>query len=123
VDTSKAGPAGPYWVWEYETVEVEGQPANRRFWDNTSLSEKAIGRLGKVFEAFGVDTDTDTEDLIGNIVTLDVGQETINKGDRMGEKRNVVRNVLSVDAHPAADDYADAAATATAGASAEEGDF
>lgn len=105
VDTSKTGPSGPYWVWEYETVDIEGQPAGRRFWDNTSLSEKAIGRLGKVFAAFGASTDADTDDLIGDLVCLDVGVGTINKGERAGEKRNEVRAILAADAHPGRDDY------------------
>src|SRR5688500_12286575 len=57
--TQKDGKTAPYWAWKYETVEGE-----RWLWDNTSLSEKAIGRLGKVFEAFGVPADTDTDEIV-----------------------------------------------------------
>jgi hypothetical protein len=100
VDTSKSGAAGPYWVWEYETVEAGDQPVGRRFWDNTSLSEKAIGRLGKVFAAFGASTEADTDDLCGQLVTLDVRVGTIQKGERAGEKRNEVAAVLTADSFP-----------------------
>lgn len=100
LDDTKTGPAGAYWVWEYETVQAGDQPVGRKFWDNTSLSEKAIGRLGKVFQAFGATTDADTEDLIGQLVCLDVKQGTIQKGDKAGEKRNEVANVLPASAHP-----------------------
>lgn len=100
VDTTRTGNAGPYWVWEYETVEVEGQPSGRKFWDNTSLSEKAIGRLGKVFEAFSQTTDADTDDLVGDFITLDVTVGVIQAGDRKGEKTNRVQSVLPAERHP-----------------------
>lgn len=119
VDTSKSGPAGPYWVWEYETVQAGDQPVGRRFWDNTSLSEKAIGRMGKVFQAFNATTDTDTEDLIGQLVCLDIKQGTIQKGEKAGEKRNEVANVLTADSHP---DFEESQ-SGKVGATAESGDF
>ena len=117
VDTSKSGAAGPYWVWEYETVEAADQPVGRRFWDNTSLSEKAIGRLGKVFAAFGATTEADTDDLCGKLVCLDVKVGTIQKGDRAGEKRNEVGSVLPADAFP---DYDESEFTSEEAASPDD---
>lgn len=114
VDSDRTGPAGPYWAWQYETVEVGDQPAGRWLWDNVSLSEKSLGRLGKTFEAHGATTDTDTDDLLGGIVCLEVTVGTINKGDRAGERKNDVANVLPADAHPL---YGEVAAAATSGGS------
>lgn len=91
----KDGRVAPYWGWKYETVE--GQ---RFLWDNTSLSEKAIGRLGKVFEAFGVPADTDTDELVGKLVNIAVGVETIAFGKRQGQIGNTVLGLMPGDTHP-----------------------
>src|SRR5690606_16853317 len=65
---SKDGQRAPYWSWQYECNE---EPyVGRKVWDNTSLSEKAAWRLGKVFAAFEVPADTDTDELIGREVAL-----------------------------------------------------
>lgn len=120
VDTTKSGPAGAYWVWEYETIEVADQPAGRRFWDNTSLSAKAIGRLGKTFEAFGVPTTTDTDDLIGELVNLEIKIGTIQKGDKTGEQRNEVVAILPADSHPNFDEIEEAKADAKGGGSSAD---
>jgi len=99
VNTERSGPAGPYWTWEYETVGVEDEPNGKRFWDNTSLSEKAIGRLGKVFQAFGATTDADTDDLIGKPVSVEVKIGTVKGGERAGEQRNEVVSVHPAETH------------------------
>ena len=99
VNTERSGPAGPYWTWEYETVGIADEPSSKRFWDNTSLSEKAIGRLGKVFEAFGATTDADTDDLIGKPVAVEIKIGTIKGGERSGEQRNEVVQAYPADAH------------------------
>lgn len=108
VDTTRKGKESgvPYWVFVTETVEVDGQPAGNRLWDNASLSEKAIGRLGKIFEAFGQPTTADTDDMIGLLVTVVVTQETITKGDNAGNLRNAVAGYLPADAHPAYEEFA-----------------
>lgn len=117
VDTSGQGPAGPYWTWEFETVEAGDQPVGRRFWDTTSLSAKAIGRLGKTFEAFGVPTTTDTDELIGELVNLEIKIGTIQKGEKTGEQRNEVVALLPADSHPDFDEVQTAKAEAKGGGS------
>lgn len=105
VDSTRSGPSGPYWTWTYETVGVGDEPVGKRFWDNTSLSEKAIGRLGKVFAAFGVGTDTDTDDLIGGLIAIEVKIGTISAGQNAGQQRNeVVAHHLAA-SHPLFDEY------------------
>jgi hypothetical protein len=68
----KEGDNGAYWVWEYEIPEGY-EYAGRRFWNNTSLSEKSKPFLKKAFDAFGVSADTNTDELCGQWVTLRVG--------------------------------------------------
>lgn len=89
VDGSKEGPSGPYWVWEFESVE-DDEYKNRRLWLNTSLAEQALFGLQGAFAAFGVSTETDTEDLLGQVVLGIVGQRTIQKGERKGELTNEI---------------------------------
>lgn len=92
---SRDGQAAAYWAWKYSVV---GHSAT--LFDNTSLSDKAIGRLGRVFKAFGVSADTDTDMLIGRTVCLRVGKRTIQSGDRKGEMANTVQDVLPASEHP-----------------------
>lgn len=117
VDTSRSGPAGPYWTWEYETVGVQDEPSSKRFWDNTSLSEKAIGRLGKVFEAFGANTEADTDDLVGGLVAVEVKIGTVRTGENAGNQRNEVVSVHPKEVHPWADEYEEAQPTEAASSS------
>jgi hypothetical protein len=118
VDDTKNGPAGPYWSWEFETVGVGQEPAGRRFWDNTSLSAKSIGKLGKHFEAFGRSTDTDTDELISKLVAVEVDQYTQKEGKNAGQLRNGVKALHPADAHALYGDYAERAGLA--GPSAED---
>lgn len=96
VDPTREGPAGPYWVWEYEVVEP-GEYENRRLWTNTSLSEKAMFKLKETFSAYGVPTDTDTDELLGSVVKAMVGQRTIQQGERKGELTNEISKLLPAD--------------------------
>lgn len=95
VDATGEGPKGPYWTWEYEIVE--GAHAKRRIWNNTSLSEAAAPLLRQTFDAFGAAYDSDTDDLLGQVVKLNVTQRTIQEGSRAGELTNQVQRVAPKD--------------------------
>ena len=97
------GKAAAQWVWEFEEVHSE-----RRVWDSTSLSEKAIGRLGKVFEAFGVPTDTDTDLVCGKLIALRIGQRTIQDGEKKGQVTNTVESFHPASEHPDFDKVSEA---------------
>lgn len=84
----------PYWNWTYEIPEDAEKYGGRRLWNTTSLSEKAFPFLKATFDAFGVPADTDTDDLIGRKVRLNVTKRTIQQGDRKGEMTNQVESVL-----------------------------
>lgn len=98
----KEGAAGPYWRWTFEVPkEHEGEElpnAGRRFWTNTSLSEAAYFKLKETFAAFGVPTDTDTEDLVGRRVKAVIVIKTIQGGTRKGELGNEISKLLPLDA-------------------------
>lgn len=97
VDASKPdGPAGPYWVWEFEVVE-DGEWKKRRLWNNTSLSDAAAFKMAETFKAFGVPADTDTDELLGQVVLGIVSQRTIQKGARKGELTNQIDRLKPAD--------------------------
>ncbi len=94
--SDNAGKSGfHYWKWEFEVVE---EPyINRRLWTNTSLAPTAAFKLKEMFDAFGVDTDTDTDELCGQIVRLVVKTTTIQEGTRKGELSNEIERVSPAD--------------------------
>lgn len=95
VDTTKSGAKGPYWSWEFQVVE---EPyVNRKLWTNTSLSEAAAFKMKEMFEAFDVPLDTDTDDMLGDIVRVQVSIRTIQSGSKKGELSNQVDKVLPKD--------------------------
>lgn len=97
----KEGAKGPYWRWTFEVPEThegaEMQYAGRRFWTNTSLSDAAYFKLKETFAAFGVPTDTDTEDLVGQKVKAVVTQRVIQGGQRAGDIGNEIDKLLPLD--------------------------
>lgn len=98
VDTSKSGDAGPYWSWEFDITDdgFEG----RKLWVNTSLSEKADWKMKEVFNAFGHDAESDTDELIGESITLVVSQTVIERGNRKGQMGNNVDQCLPLGEDP-----------------------
>ncbi len=116
--TDGEGPKGPYWNWEYECVEAPY--VGRKNWNVTSLSQDWA--LQQSFEAYGVDPDTDTDDLVGQVVKLKVSQRIIQGGNRKGEMGNQVDRVMKKDDDFAADEPATAGAT-SGGAAKDEAVF
>jgi hypothetical protein len=89
--SDKPGPSGHfYWTWEFEVPADADQYPKRRQWATTSLSPEAAWKLKEVFDAFEVPVDTDTDELIGRYVDVEVGHRTISKGQRAGELANSV---------------------------------
>jgi hypothetical protein len=89
----KQGAKGTYWEWVFEITQ-RGPGKGQLAWENTSLTEAAEYKMKQVFDAFGVPATTDTEDLIGREVMLQMDVRTISKGPRMGEERNEIKIVL-----------------------------
>lgn len=100
--TEEPGKEFTYWVWEFVLVgDAEGNDLENtaKLWENTSLSPKAAFRLKAMFEAFEVPADTDTDELLGRYVWIDVGQEVQKEGKNQGKLRNVF-----LSASPASDE-------------------
>jgi hypothetical protein len=96
VDADRSGDKGPYWSWEFDVVEP-GDYVNRRLWNNTSLSEESLGFFKQTFEAFGVPTDTDTDELLGEVIKGIVSIRTIERGPRKGELANQIDRLVPKD--------------------------
>jgi hypothetical protein len=91
---AKEGAKGIYWAWEFDVVEPG---AHGRLWTNTSLSEKAEFKVNEAFAAFGVETNTDTDELVGRVCRAQVNITTIQQGNRKGENTNSVVKLLPAD--------------------------
>jgi hypothetical protein len=92
VEAKQAASSGnPMWTWKYEVIE-EGHRGNTQ-WNNTVLTDKALWKVAESFAAFGVETDTDTDELIGCTVTLVISERIIQQGTRAGQKGNNVDQV------------------------------
>lgn len=106
--TVAEGPQGPYWKWEFEIPDDAPDYQGRRFWVNTSLSERAQWKLKETFDAFEVPADTDTDELIGQRVIGYVSVGTINSGQRKGQKSNNVDNLYPLSEGLEEEDLGDA---------------
>ncbi len=92
----KDGKQFPYWQWQYELIDpVEG--CYTRQFVNTSLSPKALWKLEETFSGHGVAADTDTDELLGDIVSLIVSVGVIEQGTKAGELGNNVEKVIPLD--------------------------
>jgi Protein of unknown function (DUF669) len=88
--TTARSSGAPMWSWMFETVEA---PKGRRLWTNTVLGDTSFWKIAEIFDAFGVSTDTDTDELIGCTVEVDVTQRVIEAGDKKGQMSNNIASV------------------------------
>ncbi len=96
--TEKEGKAAPYWEWVFAFLENDsGEEVSGKLYENTSLSPKARFRLKAMFDGFGVDPNTDTDELLGTCVWVRVGTEVARQGARQGKLRNVFLEVIPGD--------------------------
>lgn len=93
--TTARSSGNPMWVWEYEVIEEPYR--GRKQWNNTVLTEAAMWKVAETFEAFEVPTDTDTDELLGCTVKLEVTQREITQGARKGQIGNDISRVLADD--------------------------
>ena len=92
---------GCQFVWT--NLPKDGKPsadiqANSRELEKWETAQRlAAGRLHAMFDAFGFDVDSDTDELLGEKVILQIGVEAIKGGPRKGEMQNRVVKVLPWD--------------------------
>lgn len=96
------GKNGPYWTWEYEIPDGY-EHAGSRFWNTTSLGEKSRPYLIKAFLAHGVSSGTDTDELVGTWINMQVGIQTAQAGKRQGQPVNYVVEVMPYDGEDASE--------------------
>lgn len=89
-----AGAAGPYWTWEFIIPKDAERYVGRKFWVNTSLSERAFFKMKEHFEAFGAPTDTNTDELIGRRCLGVVGSYVQQEGKGAGDTKNQIEKLL-----------------------------
>lgn len=102
VEAKPASTGSPMWVWKYEVLgpvspkagEAEDRYRGRNQWVNTVLTDKALWKVAEQFSAFGVPTDTDTDELIGCTCIIKVIQRKITGGAREGQIGNDVQRTL-----------------------------
>lgn len=87
-----ASSGNPMWVWEFEILDEKYK--GRKQWNNTVLTDAALWKVGESFAAFGVPEDTDTDELLGCTVELEVSQRRITGGNREGEMGNNIDRVV-----------------------------
>lgn len=55
----------PYWRWELTIPDNAAKYRRRKLWYTTSHGDKGKGMMREAFEAFGADTTTNTDTLLG----------------------------------------------------------
>lgn len=60
----------PKWVFKWEAQLENG--GTKAVQEHCALTEASLWKLKSIFKAFGVSTDTDTDDLVGKTVQVDV---------------------------------------------------
>lgn len=103
-------------MWKVTLDVVDDEFKNRRLWTNVTLTEKAMFKVAEFFAAFGVPTDTDTDDMLGSECKASVSQRIIPTGNRAGEMGNNVDRLLPLDENKGADIAPSGGASASTGA-------
>lgn len=96
VTAKTASTGNPMWVWELEVTDEKAP--GRRLWVNTVLTDSAMWKVGEMFAAFEVDTDADTDELIGEKCMAEVVQRVMTGGARAGQMGNDVRRCYPIGA-------------------------
>lgn len=118
VEAKNSASGNTMWVWEFDSLhDMDGNKKPGRQWYNTMVPQSkapanldadalkkwetgqrlSAGRLRAIFEAFGYTLDSDTDEMLGERVVLQIGIETISKGPKTGERTNRVNGVFSAE--------------------------
>lgn len=115
VESKTSGTGKPGWNWEFgDILDLEGKKVPGRQWLWTMLpgakapkdessdeykkwetSERlSAGRIKGIFEAFGFETDSDTDEMLGEKIVLQIGIQTIKAGPKKGEEQNYIVKLI-----------------------------
>lgn len=101
VESKTSSTKKPMWVWDFKVTEpADYKGKNIRTW--TVLQDNLLWRLAQVFKAFGVGSDTDTDDLVGKTIMIEVEQQMNEKEDSKsyGKMNHSVKDFLEQDVEP-----------------------
>lgn len=119
VESKTSSKGDPMWVWSYRAVEfLEGTPqdkdgnaidfSERELKYYTVIKDTTLWDLDRVFAAFEVDADTDTDELIGDEIVVFIDQQIITGGKSKGQMGNNVTDFFTLtDGVNTDDDYED----------------
>ena len=110
----KDGKYGPQWSAEFDTItDAKGTKSPGRQWYNLNLpvdghmpaaylngedkwekfQDVNRSKMKQFFQAFGYTSDSDTDEMIGETIAMDIEVRTIQSGNRTGERVNSVKNI------------------------------
>lgn len=85
VESQKSKAGNPQWVWFFDVVGTK-----KKLREYTSLEEAALWKIATIFEAFGVDSETSTDTLLGQEILIEIGVEIAERGKLKGKKVNYI---------------------------------
>lgn len=107
----------PMWIWKFETVSyLDGTPLDadgnkvdvvgKSTWYRTVIQDNTLWDLDRVFAAFEVEPDTDTDELVGDEIIVVIDQSVITAGKLKGKMGNEITDFLTLaNGAPSEDDY------------------
>lgn len=97
----------PVWIWKFDLSpddESEEDLPKAKFWHRCTLPPKGAEHYDFLnslfvapFNAYGVPTDTDTDELVGRDIRAYVIQRVMDKGKRKGKTANEIESLLPLD--------------------------
>jgi hypothetical protein len=124
VEAKVSNNGNPMWVAEFHEIhDLDGEKVPGRQWYQMMLpttdtppdgytpggkekdpakawkmyQDLCSGRIKAFFEAFGYTPDSDTDEMIGERVVLQIAVRTIQNGPKAGEQGNEVKNIFPLD--------------------------
>lgn len=101
IDTTKVGKSSKVPYWELELTVTDAAPAEsrargRKVWDNMSLGEDSAWKVKQVFDAFGYELSSDSDEMVGELCLAEIGTEIQAQGAKAGQVVNVVNKLMPV---------------------------
>lgn len=118
VESKTSSKGDPMWVWSFRTLEfLEGDHvaknkdgekidfSERELKYYTVIKDTTLWDLDRVFAAFDVEPDTDTDELVGDEIVVYVDQQINTGGKSKGQMGNNVTDFFTLEAGLKQDDY------------------
>lgn len=86
-----AATSNPMWALEFDQIlDMDGDKKPGKLFTNLVLIDSVAWKIGQFFDAFGVPSNTNTDNLVGHRIRLEVGQRVATQGKREGQLVNEV---------------------------------